>query len=572
MLRAIAEANGVELASNQATQMADQLAAALSDASHLRASVAACTPAAQAALAELLRAGGRSPRPAFERAHGGIRPAGPGKLERERPHLAPANPAEELWYRGLLYPAMVETSDGLVEFLHVPAELAKRLPPPPPAATPFPPPALAALPVAPPVTDLLLHDACSLLCLVQAGLGALSDSADLFSWQSKALYEYSQLSLQPLEDPASIVDTGPGSPAALALALAVDLGWLRARGRWLALVPGGVRAWLEAARADQRRYLLDAWAASALWNDLCRTPALSCEQTGSWVNDPVGTRQRLLPLLASLQPRAWYDLPSLVAAIKARAPDFQRPDGNYDTWYIRLRSAPAFLRGFEHWEQVEGELLRFMLTGPLGWMGATVLASDEASRPASVSLTAPGHAWLHGEPPPPATPGCTASRPRRRKSLRCWWCSLTSPSWPAIALRCWTASAWRASPPGSRSRGRPAGPPSFIASPRPVCIARRSRASTPAACWISCGRALSVRCRPTWSMRWSDGWERHTTANEEQRMGHSEWGRRDTTANGAQQMGEGGQQALSHSLCPIRCGIAVVSPLPHIWTFPPAVG
>jgi hypothetical protein len=398
MLRAIAEANGVDLASNQAVQMADHLAAALSDTGHLRASVAACTPVAQAALAELLRAGGRSPRPAFEQAHGGIRPAGPGKLERERPHLAPANPTEELWYRGLLYPAMVETPDGLVEFLHVPAELAERLPPPPPAATPFPPPALAVLPIAPPVADLLLHDACSLLCLVQAGLGALSDSADLFSWQSNALYEYSQLSLQPPEDPVSIGGDGPASPAALALALAVNLGWLRARGRRLALVPGPVRAWLEAARADQRRSLLDAWAGSAHWNDLCRTPALSCEQTGSWANDPVGTRQRLLPLLAILQPDAWYLLNGLVAAIKAHAPHFQRPDGNYDTWYIRQRSAPAYLRGFEHWEQVEGALLRFVLAGPLAWMGATALAMDEAGRPASFSLTAAGYAWLHGTP------------------------------------------------------------------------------------------------------------------------------------------------------------------------------
>jgi hypothetical protein len=206
--------------------------------------------------------------------------------------------------------------------------------------------------------------------------------------------------LQPPEDLVSIGGDGPGSPAALALALAVDRGWLRARGRRLALVPGPARAWLEAARVDQRRRLLDAWAGSVLWNDLCRTPALSCEQTGSWANDPVGTRKRLLSLLASLQPGAWYDLNGLVAAIKAHAPHFQRPDGNYDTWYIRQRSAPAFLRGFEHWEEVEGELLRFMLAGPLSWMGATTLALDEAGQAVSFSLTTAGYTWLHGEPPP----------------------------------------------------------------------------------------------------------------------------------------------------------------------------
>jgi hypothetical protein len=400
MLRAIAEANGLELTSNQAAQMIEQLATALSDAGHLRASVAACTPAAQEALAGLLREDGRSPRPAFERAHGAVRPAGPGKLERERPHLAPANPTEELWYRGLVYPAMVETLDGLVEFLHMPAELAELLPPPPPAAAPFPPLALAASPATQPMADLLLHDACSLLCLVQTGLESLSDPSDLLSWQSKSLYEYSHSSLQPPEDPASIGADGPGSPAALALTLAIEMGWLRARGRRLTLTPGPVRAWLEAPRAQQRRQLLDAWAQSATWNDLCRTPALSCEQTGSWANDPAGTRQRLLPLLAILEPGAWYSLDDLTAAIRAHAPDFQRPDGNYDTWYIRRRGAPAFLRGFEHWEQVEGELLRFILTGPLHWLGTTALPTGTNAPPAGVSVTPIGHAWLLGAPPP----------------------------------------------------------------------------------------------------------------------------------------------------------------------------
>lgn len=400
MLRAIAETNGVDLASNQPNLMAEHLAVALSDAGHLLASVAACTPAAQAALAALLREGGRSPRPAFERNHGGVRPAGPGKLERERPYLAPANASEELWYRGLVYPAMVETPDGLVEFLHVPEELAALLPPPAPAAAAFPPPVLALAPAAQPMPDLLLHDACSLLCLVQAGLVALRDPADLTSWQSTSLYEYHRLTLQPPEDPAAIAGDGPGCPAGLALALAIDLGWLRARGRRLALAAQPVQGWLEASRAEQRRLLLDAWAQSARWNDLCRTPVLSCEQTGSWSNDPVAARQRLRPLLARLQPGAWYDLAGLSTAIKASAPDFQRPDGNYDTWYVRQRSAPAFLRGFEHWEQVEGELLRFVLTGPLHWLGAVALAEDGAAPPSSLSLAPAGQAWLHDAPVP----------------------------------------------------------------------------------------------------------------------------------------------------------------------------
>jgi hypothetical protein len=115
-----------------------------------------------------------------------------------------------------------------------------------------------------------------------------------------------------------------------------------------------------------------------------------------------------LPLLAQLRPGACYDLADLVGAIKAQAPDFQRPDGNYDTWYIRQRGAPAFLRGFEHWDQVEGELLRFVLAGPLHWLGvATVsgdgdsLAAADSAPGAAISLTEAGHAWLSNAPAQP---------------------------------------------------------------------------------------------------------------------------------------------------------------------------
>ncbi|MFZ2489152.1 MAG: hypothetical protein WAZ19_13650 [Anaerolineae bacterium] len=389
MVRAIAEVNGIELRSNQFSQMIEQLNEQLNDADTLEASRLALSPPAQAALAALLAQGGRSLRSTFERSYGVIRATGPGRLERERPHLAPDNPSEELWYRGLLHAAIAETPNGLVEFLYIPADLAARLPQPAIPAAPFPPAALAGSPQAVAANEATLHDACSLLCLIQAGLGMLRDPADILSWQSKSLYELNRLSLQPQTDPAALGD-GPGSPAALALTLAHDLGWLRARGRRLLLAAPPVRAWLEAGRATQRRVLLEAWQRSTTWNDLCRTPSLSCEQTGSWANDPAATRAQLHPLLARLAPDAWYALDDLVAAVRAVAPDFQRPDGNYDTWYLRRRGAVEFLRGFEHWEAVEGEVLRFLLRGPLSWLGAV----DGDAEATAVRLTAVGHVWL----------------------------------------------------------------------------------------------------------------------------------------------------------------------------------
>ncbi len=134
--------------------------------------------------------------------------------------------------------------------------------------------------------------------------------------------------------------------------------------------------------------LFEAWRNSLEWNDLCLTPGLNCE-SGNWRNDPKTTRCTLLDILAQAQPGDWYSLDALIAAIRAQKPDFQRPDGNYDTWYIR-DDAGAYLNGFEHWADVEGRLIRYIWSGPLLWFG--LIAWNEETR--SWSLTPAGLAQL----------------------------------------------------------------------------------------------------------------------------------------------------------------------------------
>jgi hypothetical protein len=65
--------------------------------------------------------------------------------------------------------------------------------------------------------------------------------------------------------------------------------------------------------------------------------------------------------------------------IREEEPDFQRPDGNYDTWYIRDLESGDYLAGFENWNLVEGRLLRFLIQGPMVWLGLveTNITDDE---------------------------------------------------------------------------------------------------------------------------------------------------------------------------------------------------
>lgn len=411
MLRAIAEVRGLTLQSNVAREVVQQLADQLADPDNLLAALAGCSAQARQALDAVLRGGGHLPAAAFERRFGEIRRFGPGRLEREAPQRAPANPAEELWYRGLIFRSFAQTAAGPLEVIYVPNDLLALLPEPSPLSASF------ELPAVPPpdrpvsANADLLHDFCTLLALVQTGSVRLTRPDDPLAWRASSLKTLNDWLLRPADDAHSLIDAEAGEPGALLLVLAAELGWLRGYNYRLKLQAGQVRTWLEAPRAQQRRILLEAWQHSARWNDLCRTPALRCEQTGSWSNDPVETRRQLLPVLASLTAGIWYRVDDLVALVKEHLPDFQRPDGDYDTWYVRQRGEQRFLRGFECWDQVEGELLRFLIGGPLYWLGAVCLDPEASGANSAVAttftLSPAGAAWLQeAEPPEEPCQGC----------------------------------------------------------------------------------------------------------------------------------------------------------------------
>jgi hypothetical protein len=78
----------------------------------------------------------------------------------------------------------------------------------------------------------------------------------------------------------------------------------------------------------------------------------------------------------------WWSIPAFVRAIKDKFPDFQRPAGDYDSWFIKRESDGQYLRGFAYWDQVDGALVkRFVQI--LHWLGMADLASPEAGKDAT---------------------------------------------------------------------------------------------------------------------------------------------------------------------------------------------
>jgi len=340
------------------------------------------------ALETLLAAGGRAPARVFVREWGEIRAMGPGRLEREQPWREPISPAEGLWYRGFISRAFEQGAAGTREIIFTPPELRAHLP-----ATAVPSSTITLEPAPEPArvrsaSDALLDDACTLLAYLQNEQVRPDPAGD---WPAR----HEARLAHRLRDP---------NPERLLFLrrLTQRIGWLKttASGR-LRPAPEPVTAWLQSPIGQQRTALAQTWQTDPTWNDLFDVPTLRPEDTGAWRNDPLLARTTILRHLERCVPDAWYTLDGFVAAVKQADPDFQRPDGDYTTWYIRDADSRVYLSGFESWESIEGALIRYIISGPLHWLGLTDLGTP--SPPATFRLAPAGAAFLGlgGSPPEP---------------------------------------------------------------------------------------------------------------------------------------------------------------------------
>lgn len=390
MLRALARNRGATLTTNRQVEAADRLATALLEPLSVRTALSRLSPPGREALETLLAAGGRMRAPQFDRRFGQVRPIGPGRLEREAPWQDPANPAEELLYAGLIFRTFHQDESGPGEFVFVPDDLRPLLPQPQVV-----PPAFAVETVSEhPSGDVrtLVHDLFVYLVYLQ--------THDVRPYADGRLGRRDLTVLRNAMSP----DAGPvaGDIArrlSLVRHLAERLEFVL-QVEDLRLAPGAVKRWLTAPPARQLAVLQETWRDDPTWNDLCHVPGLVCDQETPWRNDPVATRRALMVLLARCPQDVWWSLDSFVAAVRETHPDFQRPDGDYASWYIRDAASGEYLSGFESWDQVDGALLADLLTGPLRWLGIVATAADGAN--IACSLTKSGARFLGLLPVEPA--------------------------------------------------------------------------------------------------------------------------------------------------------------------------
>lgn len=362
-LRIVAELWGVELNAPDTRIALQRLEARLLDPELVIEVISALPAEARAALDDLLQSEGRMPWALFTRRYGSLREMGPGRRDRDRPHLKPASPAEMLWFRALVARIFFDTDHGPEEFAYVPDDLIPLLPP-----SRSQPTSALGRPATPteravlfPACDRILDHACTLLAALRVGFSQEKISAHACAWDIPPLslspYPLSAAALQQLLSAASLIDAA-GIPQ-----------------------PEPARLFLEAPRGQAMAQLAQAWLHSPAFNELRLIPGLLLE--GEWQNDALRTRQTVLDFLSTLPPNTWWSLTGFISAIRQSNPDFQRPAGDYDSWFIRDQASGEYLRGFLHWDEVDGALLRYLISGPLHWLGMLDLAAPASDAPPS---------------------------------------------------------------------------------------------------------------------------------------------------------------------------------------------
>ena len=357
-LRIIAELWGLELNSTDSEAALEELTVSLLKPGLLAELIDTLSPEANSAINALVSSGGRIPWPMFTRKYGDIREAGAGKRDREKLYLQPTSATEILFYRGLLARAFFDTKKGPQEFAYIPDDLL----------------------------SLMSHRDTESQSDNEQESPSLSDSVANHDPLGRAASPGEKG--QEILANDSILDEATTLLAALRLGIKlpetkIPTNVLQALLQSANLIkestpqPEPVKAFLEATRTEALVLIQNAWVESKMFNELRLMPGIICE--GEWKNEPQETREFLLNLLDAIPEGKWWSLNALVRDVKQKYADFQRPAGDYDSWFIKKESDGQYLRGFSSWDQVDGALIKFFITNILYWHGQVDLCIAEGA-------------------------------------------------------------------------------------------------------------------------------------------------------------------------------------------------
>lgn len=411
VLEVLASVWKVDIDSLNANEIATSLHEGMQDPKNAERVWERLTDEQRGALQTLIGSGGKMSLPMFKRIYGDIRKLGRGALQRETPQNNPQSIGEALFYHGLLFEGYEQARAGAQAIVYVPEDLITILPTHRTTydgledEVPAAPPASAGASPAPmafeddeaPTIDALDPD--MLDNIEQADTSIIDDLTTLLAYlriNTAKLERDNEVLVLAMPDlqaisPHLLVKDDDRLSFLLELAISADLIEVSEGKAFTRRTE--VRHWLEARRSQQLKILADTWHTSTLYRELWHVPGLHPE-AGGWPYDPVVARAALLGFMRDyVPPQDWWSIDEFIFTVKESEPDFQRPGGDYESWYIR-NDQGDYLNGYESWDAIEGALLEFYLMGPLHWLGMVDLAEDAAR------LNAYGRAFVTQQPLP----------------------------------------------------------------------------------------------------------------------------------------------------------------------------
>ena len=381
-LQAIAAAWQIPLPKADVHEMASTLAQAMLVSEALPELLPNLSIAAQQALAEIVAEGGLVPGHRLAARYGSIRRLGPAAIEREQPWLQPANPVEELYYRGLVYRTYGAIGDYTGEVFLVPEGLLERV---------------APLLADAPHLEIARIDAPA---VIRADGRALIE--DLFAFLVRIRHAPPAATWGRLPTAASSPDAlglekrllGESTPERVALLRRLLLRLrLIQENRGLLYPSSRAREWLRFSDLHRIWSLYIAWVDDRRWNELAFLSSLNLQESRLLTDsDAPRSRHALIEILGQCPLETWVSLDSLVQALRHLRPDYLRPGGDYDSWQVRDASTGEQLAGLGYWDRIEGVVARQIVLGPLRWLGIVDVGYDGSQGQAvAVRLTSQGH-------------------------------------------------------------------------------------------------------------------------------------------------------------------------------------
>ncbi|HEX2621201.1 MAG TPA: hypothetical protein VHL11_13665, partial [Phototrophicaceae bacterium] len=339
----------------------------------------------------------------FEKMFGEIRLMGAGKIEREKPHERPASIGEALYYRGLIGKGNDKVGAGIGPVIYIPDDLAKVLPT---HKTGYSAGALGEYQAEDEPADQASSGEVHVLPIEevenvrQADTSLVDDMTTLLAFlqlQSPSIDTEYHLEDELRTTVSHHLLVHDEARIAFMIGIGITAELVEVQSGKVYPRRAEVRRWLSEKRSAQLKLLVDAWVKSLEYRELWHTPGLLPE--AGWTYDPAVARQAVLTLFGQVAPKNdWWALDDFIDAVKVKNPNFQRPGGDFESWYIRNEEGD-YLKGLDSWDAVEGAVLSFYFFAPMHWLGLADLAED------AVRLTAYGRALIDNQtwPQPPET-------------------------------------------------------------------------------------------------------------------------------------------------------------------------